>query len=210
MAMDRLETAALKQRFLQRWANRHLGTLEHERRVADIADTLFTLTRPRHDLGIQHRRLLALGAVVHDVGRCDGEDGHEIAGAKMVLRDESLPLSGSERRALAYLTRYHRGPVPETGDDRILRDDDDHDTLRLTLALLRAADAMDSRSLESPRLVFAMRNSGRLRIACYLDDDSAKARKVYGRRKKFKLLEEILDVRVEIDVRFAEALSMVA
>jgi hypothetical protein len=69
---------------------------------------------------------------------------------------------------------------------------------------------MDSRSLESPRLVFAMRNSGRLRIACYLDDDSAKARKVYGRRKKFKLLEEILDVRVEIDVRFAEALSMVA
>ena len=55
-----------------------------------------------------------------------------------------------------------------------------------------------------------MRNSGRLRIACYLDDDSANARKVYSRRKKFKLLEEILDVRVEIDVRFAEALSMVA
>jgi exopolyphosphatase/guanosine-5'-triphosphate,3'-diphosphate pyrophosphatase len=207
--MDRLEAAAFKQRFLQRWANRHLGTLEHERRVADIADTLFTLTRPRHDLVIQHRRLLALAAVVHDVGRCDGEDGHEIAGAKMILRDESLPLSGSERRALAYLTRYHRGEVPEAGRDRILSDDDDHDTLRLTLGLLRAADALDSRSLESPRLVFTMR-SGRLRIACYLDDDCAKARKVYSRRKKFKLLEELLDLRVEIDVRFAEALSMVA
>jgi exopolyphosphatase/guanosine-5'-triphosphate,3'-diphosphate pyrophosphatase len=210
MATDRLETAALKQRFLQRWARRHLGALEHERRVAEVADTLFTLTRPRHDLVIQHRRLLALAAIVHDVGRCEGEDGHEIVGAKMVLRDGSLPLSGFERRATAYLTRYHRGPVPDAKCDRILCDDDDHDALRLTLALLRAADALDSRSLESPRLVFTLRNRGRLRIACYLDEDCAKARKAYSRRKKYKLLEALLDLRVEIDVRVAEALSMVA
>jgi hypothetical protein len=33
---------------------------------------------------------------------------------------------------------------------------------------------------------------------------------VYSRRKKFRLLEELLGCRVEIDVRYAEALSMVA
>ena len=208
MATDRRETD-LKHRLLRRWAQRHLGALDHERRVADIAHTLFKLTAARHDLGSAHRRLLALAAIVHDVGRCDGEDGHEIVGAKMILRDESLPLASSERRALAYLTRYHRGPVPDAGCDRVLRDGDDHDALRMSLALLRAADALDSRSLESPRLVFTLRGS-RLGIACYLDEDSAKARRVYSRRKKFKLLEQLLACRVEIDVRFAEALSMVA
>ncbi len=209
MATDRHEPAADKHRLLSRWVQRRLGTLDHERRVAEIADTLFRLTGPRHDLGFAHRRVLALAAMVHDVGRVDGEHGHEILGARMILRDESLPLKGAERRALAFMTRYHRGIVPEPGRDRILLESDDHEPLRLTLALLRAADAMDSRSLESPRLVFALR--GRLlRIGCYLDVDSAKARKVYSRRKKFRLLEELLDCRVEIDVRCAEALSMVA
>jgi exopolyphosphatase/guanosine-5'-triphosphate,3'-diphosphate pyrophosphatase len=210
MAMDRHESANDKHRLLSRWAQRRLGTLDHERRVADIADTLFKLTEPRHELTAAHRRVLALAATVHDVGRADGADGHEIVGARMILRDESLPLTPADRRAVAYLTRYHRGPVPEPGRDRVLNESDDHDALRLTLALLRAADALDSRSLESPRLVFTMRGGGRLRIHCYLDDDCAKARKIYSRRKKFRLLEELLGCRVEIDVRFAEALSMVA
>ena len=209
MATERHEPASEKQRTLQRWAQRRLGTLDHERRVGYIAATLFSLTSPRHDLDAAHRRLLAMAATVHDVGRVDGEDGHEIAGAKMILRDDSLPLSGAERRALAYLTRYHRGPVPDAGCDRILGESDDHDGLRVTLALLRAADALDSRSLESPRLVFAMRGRA-LRIGCYLDTDSAKARRVYSRRKKIRLLEALLGCRVEIDVRCAEALSMVA
>ena len=207
--MDRHETAALKLRFLQRWTQRRLGCIEHERRVASIADTIFKLTRSRHALSEAHRRVLALATIVHDVGRADGEDGHEIVGAKMILRDESLPLTGAERRAVAYLTRYHRGPVPDAGDDRVLNDADDHDGLRAALAILRGADALDSRSLESPRLVFALRG-GRFRIACYLDEDCEKARRVYGRRKKFRLMEELFNCRVEIDVRCAEALSMVA
>ena len=211
MTTDRPEPAAAaeKHRLVSRWAHRRLGTLAHERRVSEIASTLFRLTAPRHDLTAAHRRLLALAAVVHDVGRVDGEDGHEVVGAKMLLRDESLPLTDAERRAIAFITRYHRGSVPAAGCDSILTEADDHEAVRLTLALLRAADALDSRSLASPRLVFTMRGN-RLHIGCYLATDSAKARKVYGRRKKFRLLEELLGCRVEIDVRHAEALSMVA
>jgi len=209
MAQSRHEHLSVEQRALRRWVQRRLGTLEHERRVADIAQALFTVTSTRHRLDAAHRRLLTMAATVHDVGRCDGEDAHEIVGAKMILREESLPLSGADRGALAYLTRYHRGPVPEIGCDRVLDKSDDQDVLRLTLALLRAADALDSRSLESPRLVFAMRGRT-LRIDCSLDTDSAKARRVYRRRKKFRLLEELLDCRVEIDVHCGATLSMVA
>ena len=94
------------------------------------------------------------------------------------------------------------------------------------LALLRAADALDSRSLESPRLVFAL-VPGPARAApppanaravpapgctspVTSKTDSPKARRVYEHRKKFRLLEDVLGCRVEVEIVQAQALRMVA
>ena len=203
----------------ERWVARRLGGTAHERRVADVASTLFDLTAPLHGLPAAGRKMVRLAAMVHDVGRSADEDGHAAAGAGMVLADRSLPLSDAERRGLAYLTLYHRGTVPDAGDDDVLHPDDDAERLLKVLALLRAADALDGRSLESPRLVFAWvaaQKSGagwgrpRLRVTCYLENDSAKARRAYQRRKKFRLLEDVLGCRVEVEIALAQALRMVA
>lgn len=210
MAMDgRLGGMSLKHRLVERWVLRRLGSVEHERRVVAVALTLFDLTHHLHSLDFTHRRLLALAAIVHDVGRAVDEDTHPAQGAKMLNRDSWLPISPNERRALAYMTRHHRGAVPELGQDDYLTDVDDRRSLRILLALLRAADSLDSRSLESPRLVFACRGR-RLSVTCYLDNDSNKARRVYRRRKKFRLLKELLGLRIEVDVRAGEALELVA
>jgi len=103
------------------WVSQRLGGSGHERRVASVAATLFDLAAPLHGLtSLADRRLLQLAALVHDVGRCAGKPGHPAAGAAMVLSDEAaLPLTAAERRAVAYLTLHHRGPVPEIGDDRL-------------------------------------------------------------------------------------------
>ena len=74
----------------------------------------------------------------------------------MLLDDEHLPLSTTERRLLAYLTLHHRGKVPAAGADEVLAPGDDTERMLDILALLRAADALDSRVLQSPRLVFAL------------------------------------------------------
>jgi exopolyphosphatase/pppGpp-phosphohydrolase len=198
---------------VERWVRRRLGNIDHERRVAEIALTLFDLTAPLHRLGTGERRMLKLAALVHDVGRSVDADGHAKHGAAMLLADTSLPITAAERRAAAYLTRYHRGSVPDLGHDEILDADDARFALRTILALLRAADALDGRSTQRPRLLFTLARTGattELRITCYLDAECAKSRKVYSRRKKFRLLEELLDVRVVVDVRTADALSMVA
>jgi hypothetical protein len=190
---------------------------------------LFDLTASLHGLAsLADRRLLQFAALVHDVGRCEGKEAHPASGAAMVLSDESLPLTAAERRAVAYLTLYHRGAVPAAGADDVLHHDaDDAERLIKLLALLRAADALDSRSLESPQLVFALvpgparagtgagartgeRARPRLRVTCYLQTDSAKARRVYERRKKFRLLEDVLGCRVEVEIFTAHALRMVA
>lgn len=194
---------------LKRWVIGRLGRIEHERRVARTAFALAGVTSSLHALTIRHRRLLKLAALVHDVGRCKAGKAHAIVGAEMILDNATLPLSGSDRRALAYLTRYHKGAVPELGHDEILKDGDDLEGLRTVLGFLRAADALDSRSLESPQLSISLRGR-RVRITCRLAEESSKARRVFSRRKKFRLLERTLGCRVEVNVVMDEALAMVA
>lgn len=194
---------------MERWVLRELGSVAHERRVAEIASKLFDLTCPLHGMGRSERRFLRLAAIAHDVGRSIDDQTHPTEGARMLLEAEHLPLNPSERRALAYLTRYHRGKPPELGAENILRRTDDAQTLRAILALLRSADALDGRTLESPRLMFELIGR-RLQITCFLQDDTPKARKAYTRMKKHRLLEELLDCQIDLRIAQARALQMVA
>ena len=100
------------------------------------------------------------------------------------------------------LTRLHRGKM----DSRAMRLSR---RMLVLLALLQAADGLDSRAIESPKLVMAF-HGRRMHITCYLDELTDRAIKVYGRRKKFALLEEVLDCRVDVNLVEGRELRMVA
>jgi exopolyphosphatase/pppGpp-phosphohydrolase len=186
-----------------------LGNVQHELRVADVASVLFEVTRPLHRLNETAERLLHLAALVHDVGRSVDDDDHPRLGARMLLCDPDLRLSRRTRRLLACLTLYHRGSVPEIGEEQFLGPRDDRREVRLILSLLRAADALDGRALESPKLLFALQDR-RLQVHCYLEGECERAFRVYGRRKKFRLLEQLLDCEVAIEVHQTQTLRLVA
>jgi exopolyphosphatase/guanosine-5'-triphosphate,3'-diphosphate pyrophosphatase len=210
MARDRrAEVFQAKEHVTERWVYRRLGRTDHERRVVAIASTLFDLARPLHRLRSPDRRLLRLAALVHDVGRRVDDETHPEAGERMLARDSYLPLSPAERRAMRYLTRYHRGAVPQIGYDDILLTSDNRKSLRVVLALLRAADALDNRNISPPRLLIIMKDR-RIRVTCFLDQDNPRLRRIFRRRKKLRLLEELLDCRVEIRVKHVEAVHTVA
>lgn len=181
------------------WALDHLGTIHHEKRVAAILRSLFEVMLPMHDLTFRELRLLKLAAYVHDVGRVKNDEDHPAIGASMIRRAKDLPLKKRHRRLLAYMTLRHRGEVPDIQDDPALRRVRNPDRARYLLAFLRAADALDSRSLPSPHLTFTRRGS-RMRIVCRLREDTAKARRIFSRRKKFRLLEEVLKCQIEVVV----------
>jgi hypothetical protein len=195
--------------WFQEWASGHLGNVRHERRVANIVCSLFDITRPLHDLSRSDLQILKIAALVHDVGRSVDTKTHPSIGASMIRRNAELPLKKSQRRALAYLTLRHRGSVPDAADDPALRRVDDVRTLRLMLGFLRAADTLDSRWLPSPGLSFSRRGR-RIRIICRVREDSGAARRVFSRRKKFRLLEELLDCRIEVEIAASRRLRAVA
>ena len=193
---------------LESWVIGRLGRVDHEWRVTRIALALFDLLRRRHKLNQRARDVLALSALVHDVGRSVDDRTHPRQGARLLLKDRDLPLGDTLRRRLAYLTLYHRGPVPLAGEDGLLLAGEDANSVRVLLGLLRAADALDSRRAEPPTLRFT-HTGRRLRVDCHLRSGSAKARKIYTRRKKFRLLEETLGCKVDLRVRAGEELLLV-
>jgi exopolyphosphatase/pppGpp-phosphohydrolase len=194
---------SLKERLTLRWVQRRLGQTSHERRVAGIASAIFDLTRPLHRLNGPHRRILRLGCLVHDVGRWLDDRDHPSIGAKLIEKDRTLPLSDRDRRRARYLTRYHRGAVPRATFDDILIPGDGRKAMLLILAILRAADALDNRQMEPPRLEFAA--CGRkLTVDIELPEMTAKARRVFKRRKKFRLLEELLGITIDMRIAVLE------
>ncbi|HVT81550.1 MAG TPA: HD domain-containing protein [Phycisphaerae bacterium] len=199
--MSRLEVPVLleKESAVRDWVRRRLGSVAHELRVARVAKMIFALTKRWHGLGAAEWRLLVLGALAHDVGRCMGEKRHARNGAEMILADKWLPLGETERRRVAYLARYHKGKVPAAGEDAALDHDvDDAETMLVLLGILRAADGLDSRTMGGPNLVLTLR--GRVvQIHGYVEMDVAEAGRLFGRGKKMALLEEMLacEVRTE-------------
>jgi exopolyphosphatase/pppGpp-phosphohydrolase len=189
---------------LETWVRRRLGSSDHERRVAQIAGAMFDLTQEMHDLSRRARWTLIAAAVVHDVGKGIDRDDHARAGADALLSDPTLPLSSTVRRWLAYLTLYHRGRVHEPEKHEILRDGDDPAGLLKVLALLRASDTLDSRSIEPPRLLLISRDR-QLQIRCFLREYDERAHKTFCRRKKYRLLEETLDCTVDVQIQTGDA-----
>jgi exopolyphosphatase/pppGpp-phosphohydrolase len=178
-----------------------LGHSAHERRVALIAGKLFDLLRPRHRLDDEHRQLLSTAALVHDAAKAASPADHDVRGAELVLADRSLPLSPARRRAVAMLVRYHRdadGALHAAARLHGIKSD----ALMMLLAMLHAADGLDSRRV-SVEAIIARRKGRTLHITCLVGRKLARAQRHLARPRKFKLLDRTLGVDVRVSVERA-------
>jgi exopolyphosphatase/pppGpp-phosphohydrolase len=184
---------------LDQWVVRRLGSTRHERRVMAIAARLFDLTAARHGLPPACRRLLRIGALLHDVGRCDGARRHHVRGAEMIEASRSLGLNAMEREAAVFLARFHRKRPPQRGVVREYSNLVRPSVLLKLLGLLRAADALDSRRLRAGGLT--MRLAGRrLLVRCFVDGCRRQAERRLIKPDKFRLLERMLGIRMQVRI----------
>jgi exopolyphosphatase/pppGpp-phosphohydrolase len=176
--------------WFRNWVSSQLGGIRHERRVAAVARSLFELTASMHDLTRGDLRLLNLAAYLHDVGRSVQNKNHAAIGARIIRRNRDLPLKKRQRRTLAYLALRHRGRLPDAENDSALSRLNDPRKVRLLLSIYRRGQ--------------------QIRIVCRPREDSAKARRIFSRRKKFRLLEELLKCKIEVAVVVPRRLRAVA
>jgi exopolyphosphatase/pppGpp-phosphohydrolase len=201
---DRFPAANHPYQDLQNWVRRRVGNIDHERRVLQIAEALYDLTADLHGLGRRAKWALSASALIHDVGRSVDPDEHPEIGANLILSDSALTLPAHSRRWLAYLTLHHRGPVPDLGEDEILRPTDDRAGLLKVLGLLRAADTLDSRAIDPPRLLM-MRRNRQVQVRCLIRERSTRAERAFCRPKKYRLMEETLGCSLDVDVQLGDS-----
>jgi hypothetical protein len=74
------------------------------------------------------------------------------------------------------------------------------------LALLQAADGLDSRSV-APSAILVRRKGRVLRVRCLVQQKLDKAKRVLTRPRKFKLMRRVLgiDVRVRVELVLEES-----
>lgn len=183
-------------------AARLAGDFYHERTVARLGVTLFDATRELHGLTDEHRRLLEVGALLHDTGWESGGKAHHKSSERLVL-DADLPFADERERAFAAaVARYHRKALPDPAHDAFSRlSEEDREAVRWCAAFVRIADGLDRGHDACVHDLSVVVVAGTLTISLRCDDDPALP--MWGAERKIDLLEAVSGLKVRIEAEAA-------
>lgn len=149
---------------LRVWAGFLDPDFVHSQRVAQLALLLYDglksagllAANPEHD----SRAVLQVAALLHDVGKAQGDDDHHKDSFRMI-RGLAQPLgwSAREMELAAVVARYHRGALPAPRRKTLQRLELPDRRIAVQLAgVLRLANALDLRNGSEPALRVAVRD----------------------------------------------------
>ncbi len=164
------EIAASARLRIARWASLLDPDFPHSCHVAKLALQLFDGLHAGNGTApsvAQDRAILQAAALLHDVGRSEGEQAHHKASYRLIRRlPPLLGWSGEELRIAAIVARYHRGVLPRAGQKplRGLPAAQRRLVVRLA-AILRLANAFDAARDGHIQCLQVRRQVGRLDVA---------------------------------------------
>lgn len=128
--------------------------VSHARQVADLALTLYDAVADRYGLSASQRRLLEIGALLHNVGLTTDPPEHHLVGRDIVLRHAIEELSQRERALVACMVAFHRKKVRPQLEPAYLAlgKKGQREALQLS-AILRVADGLDYSQSQTTRIL---------------------------------------------------------
>lgn len=118
---------------------------QHGTSVGRYAAELFDQTKNLHNLALEHRLLLEVAAILHDVGTHISMTAHHKHTLYLLTATPIIGLNQNQMQMVANIARYHRKSFPKMQHDhyRVLSSKDRVVVSKLA-AILRLADAMDN------------------------------------------------------------------
>ncbi|MDE3167411.1 MAG: Ppx/GppA family phosphatase [Acidobacteriota bacterium] len=157
---ERARLSRDQRREVEDLGRRYGVSLDHARKVADIAALLFGALQPLHNLPSGTGKLLEAAAYLHDVGHYISGVSHHKHSYYVVSNSDMAGFTERERFLIASLCRYHRKtlPNPVHGVYQALTAEERRALLML-IPLLRLADNLDrSRGQRIEGIECALRN----------------------------------------------------
>jgi putative phosphoesterase len=172
---------------------------EHTHQVTRLALDLFDGLKKLHGLGPQERQWLQYGALLHDIGWIEGQQGHHKTAQRLILADTGLPLEHRERQIIGLIARYHRKAVPQSGH-AYFRDLNPADQQRVQVlaGILRVADGLDRSHANVIRGVRCEVSSREIRIVC--EAGGSADEEIAAAEEKADLLESVFARRCVVKV----------
>ncbi len=170
---------------------------QHGANVARYAVQLFDQTRTIHNLTLEHRLILEVAALLHDIGNFISMTDHHKHSHYLLTATPVIGLSQSQMAILSNVARYHRKSFPKPAHDpfRVLSQKDRVLVSKLA-AILRLADAMDNEhagkvtsfavEYRKPRMAIALKGDGDLLL------------EKWALMKKAEMFEEVFGVKVSV------------
>jgi exopolyphosphatase/guanosine-5'-triphosphate,3'-diphosphate pyrophosphatase len=168
---------------------------QHGLTVSRHALQLFDETRNLHGLGLEHRLLLEVAALLHDIGTVLSASDHHKHTHYLLSASPLVGLSDNQRAIVANVARYHRKSEPKPQHDayRVLPSRDRVVVSKLA-AILRLADALDNQhaakvstftvDYKKPRLTLRLQGEGDLLL------------EKWALAKKSAMFEEVFSCKV--------------
>jgi exopolyphosphatase / guanosine-5'-triphosphate,3'-diphosphate pyrophosphatase len=124
---------------------RHYGVLlPHARKVAYLANRLFTSLHSLHGLAPANGKLLEAAAYLHDIGHYVSESRHHKHSYYLVANSDLPGFTNRERELIATLCRFHRKSMPAASHENFYAlNGDERRAVTLLIPLLRIADNLD-------------------------------------------------------------------
>ncbi len=171
---------------------------QHGLTVARFAIDLFDQTRSIHNLALEHRLLLEVAALLHDIGSFVNLSEHHKHTYYILTNSPVVGLGLPQMQIVANAARYHRKSFPKVQHDgyRVLSSRDRVVVTKLA-ALLRMADALDNEhaskvsgihvDFRKPRLMLTLQGEGDLLL------------EKWALVKKAELFEETFSVELVVE-----------
>ncbi|PWU05882.1 MAG: Ppx/GppA family phosphatase [Terriglobia bacterium] len=154
-----------QRREVETMGRRYGVALDHGRKVAEIANLLFTALQPLHELSPGYGKLLEAAAYLHDVGHFVSDASHHKHSWYVVANSDLAGFTERERLLIAGLCRYHRKslPSPEHSAYQALTPEEKR-ALLLLIPVLRLADNLDRSQDQRIRGVDCRLSDGRVEL----------------------------------------------
>ena len=169
----------------------------HTHQVTMLALELFDALASVHALGRRERFWLNCGALLHDIGWTEGQQGHHKTALKLIMADPRLPLERREREIVGLIARYHRKALPsETHKCYTHLDEADRRCVCVLAGILRVADGLDRTHTSAVQGVQCNVSKRKIAITCQTRGESDI--EFMMARKKADLLKAVLGRSIEI------------
>jgi len=171
---------------------------QHATTVAKLAVRLFDETKHLHNLAMEHRLLLEVAALLHDIGNFVNSTDHHKHAQYLLMATPVIGLNQAQMAIVANVARYHRKSMPKPQHDayRILSSKDRVVVSKLA-ALLRLADAMDNEHA-SKVSAFSVEYK-KPKFTVKLEGDGDLLLEKWAMMKKSPMFEEVFSVKFSIE-----------